>query len=86
MYFWLINFSVFVKAMEFQAVVMAAGRGSRMTDLTHDKPKCLLPIGNRPMIWYSLKMLETAGFEGCINFGNTSAPQFFTHPLVPQMP
>ena len=50
--------------MEFQAVVMAAGRGSRMTDLTHDKPKCLLPIGNRPMIWYSLKMLQDAGFQG----------------------
>ena len=50
--------------MEFQAVVMAAGRGSRMTDLTNDKPKCFLPIGNRPMIWYSLKMLQNAGFQG----------------------
>lgn len=50
--------------MEYQAVIMAAGRGSRMTDLTHDRPKCLLPICNRPMIWFSLKMLENAGFEG----------------------
>ncbi|KZS11757.1 translation initiation factor eIF-2B subunit gamma [Daphnia magna] len=49
--------------MEYQAVIMAAGRGSRMTDLTHDRPKCLLPICNRPMIWFSLKMLENAGFE-----------------------
>lgn len=51
--------------MEYQAVVMAAGRGSRMTDLVDPKkPKCLLPIGNRPMIWYSLKLLEKTGFEG----------------------
>ncbi len=50
--------------MEYQAVIMAAGRGSRMTDLTHDRPKCLLPICNRPMIWFSFKMLENAGFEG----------------------
>ena len=50
--------------MEYQAVVMAAGRGSQMTELTHNTPKCLLPIANKPMIWYPLKMLENAGFEG----------------------
>ena len=50
--------------MEYQAVVMAAGRASQMTDLTHSMPKCLLPIGNKPLIWFSLKMLENHGFEG----------------------
>src|SRR6218665_3366167 len=48
---------------EFQAVIMAAGRGSRMTDLTVRTPKALLPIGNRPMVWYSVDMLERAGFS-----------------------
>ncbi|XP_078658675.1 translation initiation factor eIF2B subunit gamma-like isoform X1 [Branchiostoma floridae x Branchiostoma belcheri] len=52
--------------MEYQAVVMAAGRGSRMTDLTASIPKPLLPIGNRPMIWYPVNMLETAGFQEVI--------------------
>ncbi len=50
--------------MEFQAVVLAAGRGSRMTDLTARTPKALLPVANRPMVWYPVKMLENAGFEG----------------------
>jgi len=45
---------------------MAAGRGSQMTELTHNTPKCLLPIANKPMIWYPLKMLENAGFEEAI--------------------
>jgi len=45
---------------------MAAGRGSQMTELTHHTPKCLLPIANKPMIWFSLKMLENAGFEEAI--------------------
>ncbi len=54
--------------MEFQAVVMAAGKGSRLSELTHGtRPKCLLPIGNRPMIWFTLKMLQQAGFEGIPN-------------------
>ena len=50
--------------MEFQAVVMAAGRGSRMTELTSCIAKPLLPVGNKPMIWYPINMLEKAGFQG----------------------
>ncbi|XP_071799207.1 translation initiation factor eIF2B subunit gamma-like [Asterias amurensis] len=52
--------------MEFQAVIMAGGRGSRMTDLTASVPKALLPVGNRPVIWYPVNMLEKAGFESVI--------------------
>lgn len=54
-------------AREFQAVVMAAGRGSRMTDLTTKIPKALLPIGNIPMVQYPIMLLETSGFEGMCN-------------------
>lgn len=50
--------------MEFQAVVMAVGGGSRMTDLTSSVPKPLLPVGNKPLIWYPLNLLERVGFEG----------------------
>lgn len=50
--------------LEFQAVVMAAGKGSRIPEMTATKPKCLLPVGNKPMIYYPLKLLENAGFRG----------------------
>lgn len=49
---------------EFQAVVLAGGKGSRMVDLTASKPKCLLPVGNLPLIWYPLQMLKKIGFKG----------------------
>ncbi|KAK1786914.1 hypothetical protein P4O66_017013 [Electrophorus voltai] len=52
--------------MELQAVVMAAGGGSRMMDLTYNTAKPLLPVGNRPLIWYPLNLLERAGFEEVI--------------------
>ncbi|KFO20867.1 Testis-expressed sequence 2 protein [Fukomys damarensis] len=55
----------FIK-MEFQAVVMAVGGGSRMTDLTSSIPKALLPVGNKPLIWYPLNLLERVGFEEVI--------------------
>jgi len=38
--------------VEFQAVIMAAGTGSRMFPLTERIPKALLPVGNLPVIWY----------------------------------
>ncbi|XP_034240854.1 translation initiation factor eIF-2B subunit gamma isoform X2 [Thrips palmi] len=53
-------------AGEFQAVVLAAGHGSRMTEVTAGRPKCLLPIANMPMIWYPLRMLEREGFQDAI--------------------
>lgn len=51
---------------EFQAVVLAAGRGSRMTELTAGKPKCLLPVGSKPLVWYPLMKLQQAGFSDVI--------------------
>ncbi|KAG9338475.1 hypothetical protein JZ751_025709 [Albula glossodonta] len=52
--------------MELQAVLMAAGGGSRMMDLTYSLPKPLLPVGNKPLIWYPLNLLEKVGFEEVI--------------------
>lgn len=55
-----------VKYTEFQTVVMAGGKGSRMTELTGGKPKCLLPVCNMPMIFYPLNSLQKAGFTETI--------------------
>ncbi|KAK7495018.1 hypothetical protein BaRGS_00013658 [Batillaria attramentaria] len=52
--------------MDFTAVVMAAGPGSRMTHLTTQYPKALLPIGNFPMVYYPINMLERHGFQEAI--------------------
>jgi hypothetical protein len=49
---------------EIQAVILAGGIGTRIRELTKKKPKCLLPIGNRPMIYYPLKSLIDANFTG----------------------
>lgn len=51
---------------EFQAIVLAGGRGTRFTELTGDRPKCLLPVGPFPMIFYPLHMLQTHGFQEII--------------------
>lgn len=50
--------------MDFHPVILAAGRGSRMYPLTEYCPKALLPVGNMPLIWYPIQLLERNGFEG----------------------
>ncbi len=46
-----------------QAVILAAGRGTRMGSMTHDIPKPMLPIHGRPMIDHILERLQKAGIE-----------------------
>nr|XP_023029177.1 translation initiation factor eIF-2B subunit gamma [Leptinotarsa decemlineata] len=52
--------------VEFQAVVLAAGKGSRMSEITNGKPKCLIPVGPKPLVWYPLFQLQTTGFSDVI--------------------
>lgn len=49
---------------DVQAIVLAAGQGSRMSELVKSKAKCLLPIANQPMIYYSFYALKVAKFSG----------------------
>jgi choline kinase len=40
---------------------MAAGRGNRLLPLTHDRPKCLVEVGNEPIVLHVLRSLRAAG-------------------------
>jgi len=44
-----------------QAVILAAGRGSRMGSLTRELPKCLLEVGGRSLLEHQLATLDTLG-------------------------
>lgn len=45
------------------AIILAAGRGSRLLPLTTDLPKCLLPIGNTTVLGMQLDTLAAQGVE-----------------------
>lgn len=47
--------------MKLEAVILAAGSGSRMVELTRGRPKCLLPVGNHALIWYAITGLRSIG-------------------------
>lgn len=52
------------RLMETQAVVLAGGRGRKLYPFTEDTPKALLPVANRPLLYYPLLYLQNEGFAG----------------------
>ncbi len=46
-----------------QAVILAAGEGSRLRPLTRSKPKAMLPVANRPIIDYVIEALLENGIR-----------------------
>jgi NDP-sugar pyrophosphorylase family protein len=56
--------------LPFEVVVMAGGRGERLSPLTDDLPKPLVKVGKRPIVEYSILRLQRAGvrhFTFCVN-------------------
>ena len=48
---------------EVRALLLAAGLGTRLQPLTENWPKCLMPIGERPLLEYWLETLWRAGIR-----------------------
>ena len=46
-----------------KAIILAAGRGSRMGSLTEDIPKCLVKLKGKPLIEWQIEALKKAGIE-----------------------
>lgn len=46
-----------------KAILLSAGRGSRLLPLTESRPKCLLPVQGTTLLGYQLDTLEAAGIR-----------------------
>ena len=49
-----------------KAILLSAGRGSRLLPLTESRPKCLLPVQGTTLLGYQLDTLEAAGIRAAI--------------------
>lgn len=49
-----------------RAMVLAAGFGTRLQPLTHNRPKCLMPVMNRPLLDIWLKRLAFWGVDRAV--------------------
>ena len=46
-----------------KAIILAAGRGSRMKDLTEERPKCLVELRGKALLDWQLEALRAAGVK-----------------------
>ena len=46
-----------------QAMIFAAGLGTRLKPLTDTMPKALVKVGGEPLLWHVVMKLKAAGFE-----------------------
>ena len=48
-------------AFPAQAMILAAGKGTRLKPLTDDTPKCMLPIAGKPLLEHTIAHLRRCG-------------------------
>lgn len=48
------------------ALILAAGLGTRLKPLTDNMPKAMVPVGGKPLIWHLIQKLKTAGFTDIV--------------------
>lgn len=63
-----------------KAVILAGGFGTRMGDETAARPKPLVEVGGRPIIWHILKIYEAAGisdFVVCAGYAGHLLREYF---------
>lgn len=63
-----------------KVVILAGGRGSRMRDETNVKPKPMIRIGGRPILWHIMKGYAHYGFKEfviCLGYKGEVIKEFF---------
>lgn len=48
--------------VDYEAIILAGGLGTRLREIIGEYPKPMAPINNKPFLWYLLKLLNDSGF------------------------
>ncbi|OGT10152.1 MAG: glucose-1-phosphate cytidylyltransferase [Gallionellales bacterium RIFCSPLOWO2_12_FULL_59_22] len=65
-----------------QAVILAGGLGTRISEETHLKPKPMIEIGGKPILWHILKMYSAHGvneFIICCGYKGYLIKEYFAN-------
>ena len=65
-----------------QAVILAGGLGTRFSEETHLKPKPMIEIGGKPILWHILKIYSSYGIKEfiiCLGYKGYIIKEFFSN-------
>ena len=63
-----------------KAVILAGGQGTRISEETHLRPKPMVEIGGKPILWHIMKIYEFYGindFVICCGYKGKMIKEFF---------
>jgi glucose-1-phosphate thymidylyltransferase len=67
--------------LTMKALIAAGGRATRLRPITWTRNKHLIPLGNKPMLWYVLKKVTDAGIKDIIINVNPGEVKYMSHAL-----
>ena len=65
-----------------KAVILAGGYGTRLSEETHSRPKPMVEIGGRPMLWHIMKMYsahDVTDFIICCGYRGYMIKEYFAN-------
>ena len=65
-----------------KCVILAGGRGTRISEESHLRPKPMIEIGGRPILWHIMKLYEAAGvneFVICLGYRGYMIKEYFAN-------
>lgn len=67
-----------------KVVILCGGKGTRLREETEYRPKPMLPIGDRPILWHVMKIYAAAGFKDfvlCLGYKGDMIKDYFRNYL-----
>lgn len=65
-----------------KVVILCGGRGTRLREETEIKPKPLVEIGGRPILWHIMKIYSYYGYKNfilCLGYKGSMIKEYFYH-------
>ncbi|GAC41571.1 glucose-1-phosphate cytidylyltransferase [Paenibacillus popilliae] len=65
-----------------KVVILAGGYGTRISEESHLKPKPMVEIGQKPILWHIMKLYSNHGFHDfiiCLGYKGFYIKEYFTH-------
>ena len=77
-----IELAGFLKGQNMKAVILAGGLGTRISEESHLRPKPMIEIGGRPILWHVMKLYSAHGvsdFVICLGYKGYMIKEYFAN-------